>query len=331
MNTSLQAISADSPPIKLADWLELAAVLDADGNASRQELATELRLNGTIEAHGVLDVTSHFEDTDVDQEQIADIEEEVDHHGDLAESIADGAFLELERRSKYAAEGYPFWIEDSSIELKTDVDLALSSYVFLLLLSWCGPKHELALNHYPERAFEDLCARAIASYLGGSASARSYKFGWPRSGPHRSFPEALTNIITELREGGEAKQRTETRKPKDDQLDIVAWIPFDDKLPGQLIAFGQCAAGSNWESKLSELNDTASWCSYRMTDPPLVPPVRTFFVPHCIEHGRWDWTVNRAGIMFERCRIASCSQTLDGPELQPARDWTQSILRTQGR
>lgn len=324
MTTGLQVISASSPVVRLADWLELTAILDGDGNSSRQELATELRLNGTIDAHGIFDRAYENGSEDTHQQLSTDIEAEVDHNGHQAEVVADDAFTEIERRAEFTGAGYPFAITGDSIELS--VDRFNSSYVFLLLLSWFGPNQDHTPRRHPERSFETLCARAIRSYFGGLTHSKTYRFGWPRSEPHQSFSMALDHVIAELNEGGNAKPITDTRAPRDDQLDIVAWIPFTDKLPGQLIAFGQCAAGSNWEAKVSELPDTAGWCSHRMTDPPLVPPIRTFFVPHCIERGRWEWASRRAGIVFERCRIASCSLTLDGVELQAARDWTQGIL-----
>lgn len=327
MTASLSAISAASPLAKLADWLELAALRDFDKNASRQELATELRLNGTIEAPGAFDAADNFDTGRAGQERSADVEAEVDHDGHHAEAIADDAFMELERRSEFADEGYPFRLEGDSVELKSGIDPVLSSYVFLLLLSWCGPNQDGTPRRHPERLFEALCAKAVALYLGGPDNAKGYRFGWPRADENRSFVDALGNIIGELSEGGQVRRRDQSRVPKDDQLDVIAWIPFPDKRPGQLIAFGQCATGANWEAKLSELPDTAAWCTYWMTDPPLVPPIRTFFVPHCIERDHWDWVTTRTGIIFERCRISSQLIALDGDEFESARLWTRDRLR----
>ena len=73
--------------------------------------------------------------------------------------------------------------------------------------------------------------------------------------------------------------------------------------------FGQCAAGANWEKKLSELTAEAFWKNY-WRKPPAVNPIKAFCTPFRISFEDWYKHATNGGILFDRCRIANltCKQ-----------------------
>ena len=315
--------------MELADWLELSALADEDRNASIQDLTAELRRNGTVETYATATWDDSEPTLDESENDERDVEDTVDSRGESTEAISEAVFAELEARDRSADLGYVYDLERDYIQLKPGLDVTASTYIFQLLLSTPRVREDTSLQLYPERQFEALCVRALQSYFGGVSNTRGFKFGWPRDSDYSSFPDALTQVISLLNEGGTVKSNSLAQSRRDDKLDVVVSIPFSDGEPSQLIAFGQCATGTDWESKLSELYDTAKWCEQWMTDPPTVAPLRTFFIPYCIESNRWKHASRRGGVLFERCRIASQLTALDDVEFEPARQWTQRVLQTR--
>lgn len=329
MSPRLPSISASSSPIDLADWLELSALADRDRNASMQDLVAELRRSGTVEVYAEDAQSDSDYRLDESEYEVQDINVSVDSGGESTEAIAEAVFSEIEARSRAAGPGYAYDVDDDYIQLKSEVAATTSTYIFQLLLSMEGSQETTEPRLFPERQFESLCVRALQSYFGGVDNSQGFKFGFPRAAPYSSFRDALTHTIRVIGEGGNVSADPRTQSMRDDKLDVVVSIPFDDGSPSQLIAFGQCATGSDWEHKLGELYDPAKWCEQWMTDPPVVAPIRAFFVPHCVHYSRWKHASRQGGVLFERCRISSKLTALENTEFSRARRWMERVLHTR--
>ena len=269
-----------------ADWLELKALAAGDRNSSFQDLVAEMRRAGS---------------TDAIEESMDAL---VDSRGETSERIADAVFYELEDRACAAGTGYPFSVGEQAIQLNADLFAAGSTYVFLLLLSRFGVNAAKGARVRPERDFEDISLAAAEGYFGHNEHDGSYLFAFPRRTAASGFPAAVDELSEQLGEGGGANRVKPAAQQKDARLDVVVWHGFPDRRPGQLIAFGQCAAGANWTTKLSDLPDTSRWCQAWMFQPPSVPPVRMFFVPHRPTRDEWWTSATIGGVLFDRCRIA---------------------------
>jgi hypothetical protein len=151
----------------------------------------------------------------------------------------------------------------------------------------------------PTRIFEEVAELAAKEYVSGE----SLKFGFPRRVMPAGFVEALSVICTKLGEGISAKRRPDSVAEKDAHLDIVAWRPFPDRRQAQLILFGQCAAGGNWDEKLSEMQPDVFTDLY-WTEAPAVKPIKAFFTPFRLSLLTWYKNAKSAGVVFDRCRIA---------------------------
>ena len=290
-NPSIPPAASDSPE-ELADWLEYTALLAADRDTSIWDLARILNRSGSTD---VVDDPEDAEHTDPGID-------------DVSYPFAERAFAAVEERYRSCGENgeaYPFELGESFIRLRRGG--ANFAYTFLLLLSakmaQAPPQKEaIAL-------FDDLASAAAANYLGApQPGVGSAVFGFPRRMLARQFPKALDDLCNQMGEGVSHVDRPRTKAQKDAKLDVVAWRHFADGRAGKLIAFGQCATGANWRSKLTELQPK-NFIRLWMREAPVVDPLRMFFTPERVEQNLWLETTVNGGILFDRCRIAALAPT----------------------
>lgn len=312
--TAIPTIAASDDTRKVADWAELVA-LHSGRPVSINDIIREIRRGGTTDA------LAGEEDKDDD----------VDEGSDDSERIAESAFDVIERRDRACRGSYPFHlsVDGGSIEPVEDSELAL--YSFLLLLSVFGLKSG-PTGSFPERTFEDLCAAAAASYLGGpNGTAEGLAFGFPRRYEARGFGPALLNLykrlgVGDLKPGKELEELSKSEK--DSGIDVIAWRHFPDREPGQLIAFGQCAVGwTDWKEKASALNPGAFCRKWLRVGPPS-DPVPMYFIPFDPPRGeKWrHLAADVGGVVFDRQRIAYLLQDHKTDSGQAARDWSKHVL-----
>lgn len=307
MASALTAISATDPAVKHADWLELTALAAADRSRSLQDLIQVIRRSGTSDA--VVD----------DDEDAA----KHDRGSEVSQAVAEAAWAEVEARSTACGGAYPFNIERQLLQARKSADLSI--YVFLLLLSNFGAKAgPRDVNAY--RIFDDLAAQASSSYLQGDA----YVFGFPRRVAPSKFPAAIDDLCLQMGEGQGNRRRPTTKYQKDAKLDIVSWRHFEDGRPGKLIAFGQCATGANWKSKLSEMQPRAFYSTW-LAENPVIPPMRMFFMPFRISEDEWMTVGYSAGIVFDRCRLAHHAQDVDDEVKSQLAEWNRDLMRNKVR
>lgn len=250
--------------IRLADWLELTAIVSGDGDSSTGDLERSLR-------------RASSDETDADN---------------AIELRIMAAYEEIEQRLKAAGKAYPFDIDYGTVQIKTNWK-DYPAYIFCLCLSYFG-----SANQVPRKLFEHIARAAAKGYLQGDA----VDFGFPRSNLPKSFPEAVSELCIRIGEGG-GHNSLPSQSFKDDKLDIVAWKNFPDASPSKFLLFGQCASGADWEGKLRELSPDA-FCRNWMREVPISPLISSVFIPHRVERDRWNWVARNAGVVFDRCRIA---------------------------
>lgn len=116
---------------------------------------------------------------------------------------------------------------------------------------------------------------------------------------------------------------------KDDKLDAVAWTPFSDSLPGQLIVFGQCKTGTNWGDLASQLQPEA-FIKKWLQEPIVVNPIRAFCIAEAADRSRWKSICVSTGILFDRCRMVDYAEDPEQSLLEKITRWTlaahQSIV-----
>jgi hypothetical protein len=311
--TILKDPPASASAERHADWLELLALKSRDRTSSIQDIQRVFSRSGTTDA--------------VDLDRSGDDDDEEDRGSERSQAIAEDAFSEIERRRGAAGVNrYPFAIAEQSLSACKDADTSI--YVFLLLLTQFG-KDAGPAGLDGDELFEGVAATAAQQYFGGDNRATAYQFGFPRRVAPAGFRAALDDLCERAGDGGGSKDRPRRKAQKDAHLDLVVWNDFEDMRPGKLITFAQCATGSNWKNKLTELQPH-TWCNLWMQTTPLPHPVRSFFVPHSVEADYWPEAIGYGGIMFDRTRIARFAE-LSKPLAGDVTCWCRAALKAKLR
>jgi len=264
-----------------ADWVELQIIYN--GYFSLYDIISYFRLLGP--SYDYIDEN--------------DDEHDPDKGSVISQQRADEVFQEIE--SRFSACGndtaiYPFFIEKDNITFNTDK--MFSAYIFLLILSNTFISKDIC------KFFEIFSAEAAVSYIGGyNQKADKMVIGFPRIEEPKGLEEALKLLCTRLGEGVGPKTNFRYHYKKDNDIDLITWKHFHDNYEGKLICLGQCATGNNWREKINDL--CISSFSDMLIETPAVPPVKMFFTPYRIRQSQWRDICIRAGIVFDRCRIAS--------------------------
>lgn len=282
-------LPVDDPtnPLRLADWLELYAMFSPDYNSSLGDLESALRVAAFVE----------LDDSEAIEVQTLEV------------------FDELEERVKTIREAYPFNLDDRGVlQLKSSWE-DFPAYVFCLLLSY----YPLSETRVAPKLFEQISCLAASGYLQGEAIG----FGAPRTELPSSFAAAVTEMCTCIGEGRGYREQSSHRR-QDDTVDLVARKDFTDKRPSKILMFGQCGCGQHWTNKLGELQPKV-FCDQWMQVNPIHPPARSFFTPHRVERGNWEFYSRKAGILFDRCRVAFWAHHR-GADYGPYVVWIKDLL-----
>jgi hypothetical protein len=291
--------------LRLADWVELRALTSDDRTASLGDLETALS-RGSI------------------------LEPRAPHRPYAIEAIEElglQVFAELEQRAVAARKGYPFQVALPRLVAPPNWRKMRSSYIYCLALSYFGGDQLTADVKAQRELFEHLSVDAAKSFIGGEG----IRFASPRnpSTVPKSFVDAVNKLCKQLLLEGEGFRRQSTLSGKDRALDIVAWRHAFDRMPGRLILFGNCASGGDWQSKVSEL-DPQSFCADWMVEIPPSQILKALFIPHRIDARYWKTHTRRAGIIFDRCRIAAILPTIPwSSQFTGGPTWAASAIRSQ--
>ncbi len=300
--------AASAGPEAIADWAELTALGASDRNISYEDIAEEIRRGGSTDALAPED---------------SEAAEEVDQRGELTEGILGSVFNEFDERAKASGPdgGYPFSVEEQV--LQGPRDRTRSTYIFLLLLSHFG-KDAVTLPQRPEQLFEDICAIAMASYMGGGLGSCLYKFGHPRRSGPPGFAQAVDKMCESLGEGEGVIDHSRVSQMQDAKLDLIAWRSFPDARPGKVVAYGQCSTSKDWEGHLrlkpKAFNDL--WLRGAVHSPSVV----FSFFPHRLPWDCWREAVQYGGVAFDRCRLAHHANRLDAALRADCSTWSRAVL-----
>ena len=99
----------------------------------------------------------------------------------------------------------------------------------------------------------------------------------------KGFSDCLDYLSARLGEH-RSQSKTYTSHTLEDGVDVVAWHPFGDRRPGQVVLLAQCAGGSNWKDKARDPK-LETW---RHHIEFLAPPLGGFTFPFVCLSWRWN-------------------------------------------
>lgn len=252
----------------------------------------------------------------------------VESSDDNSMSMVENAFMCCSQRHHIGGGKYPFDITAHSIAKVSFKSWHHVVYVFLLLATRLNMNTQKIQNGQDAtKLFEHLCEKVLATYLG--EHSKSFVFG---TGVNGGFQNKIESLINRLHLTTSYKSPFgSTGRQKDGNLDVVAWIPFDDEKDSQLIFFGQCKTGDNWEEKLAELQPDEFFSNY-MYGRPFNGACKAFFVAESFGDFKWEERTTAGGIFFDRMRIMQyLPKEMEEQLLNNIASWVSGAMKSEPR
>ena len=305
---------ADDRLVNLADWVEMKAVLEADRNASQEDLARAIS-----RAYSMNETNAKGLAADV-------FKELADRQSACAPMNGIGRTYE-----------YPFELNQTGNLLSMRAPLSARTkagivYLFLLAASRADMDAQRKLNGLdPTVIFERLCADVLLNFWGGrSALSDSLVFGTARkkASHNTRFQSNIEHLCLTLREGRGMKTSAKLPGAGDGKLDVVVWRIFSDGRSGGLVGFGQCKTGIHWKTHLTKLQPKNFTRKY-FKKPLIIDPIQVYMVPHRVEESEWDDHSMEGGLLFDRCRLVQYGYRISTEVFDNCRKWLDAVLEWQ--
>ena len=228
---------------RLADWVELNLLTEEEPIASVTSIADELAEIPPDDSDESEQRNLQDDPSDRDDGEIRN------GYWENADKKAEAAFGELNSRLKCLEGRYPLNVYSgvASVDPSTG---ALEFYKFLVLLR-ARQMYPMALGDDGQESglmFEEISKFALGAYL-GSGPDYSVRFGVAGGQRGDGLPADGQDAVEELsKRMKEHLGAVPDRGDVDYGADAIAWRPFADSLPGQLIIVGQAKIGeSDWK------------------------------------------------------------------------------------
>lgn len=306
----------DDKLVNLADWVEIKAILESDGNASQEDLSRALQRAYSMD--------------EMDARTLA---------GDAFKELKDRENVCLPLPGRGHAWQYPFKLNAAGNLLSLRAKLTAQSragmlYTFLLVASRADMDSQRKLENLdPASLFEQLCADVLLNFWGGRTElSGSMVFGTARKkAKHNTqFHSNIEHLCTNLRHGRGMKAGVKTPGAGDGKLDVVVWRVFSDGRTGGLIGFGQCKTGIHWKTHLTKLQPR-HFCQKYFQEPLIIDPIRVYMVPHRVDGAEWNSHTSEGGLLLDRCRLVQYGYDISKEVFADCRSWLNAALDRQRR
>jgi hypothetical protein len=251
-----------------ADYIELNALFLKE-EVTIADISDKLQ---DVKDSNILE-TEELDAIEKDMDEIASLEAE--RNDVITERVYSIFEICRDRNSLYANDEYPFIITENQIKLKENLSDKQKAYILLLLCSnlnyFNTIKHELTID------FELLSYHALISFLPSKAIVKSFGKNSRYTGNAINKIKTLAGEIgVGINEGKICRMSPQNVQERG--CDIVAWIPFTDKIPNMLIVLSQCTCEKNWDTKQS---DTKFFKGYFYFEKS---PLHIMFIPYAISN-----------------------------------------------
>jgi hypothetical protein len=273
-----------------ADYVELLAMANVDGEVSRSDLVDRIKERRSI-------------DPGADEAAAPDAPV-VEPVSDTLLARADEIFRHLAYRQGAFGASYPFRISPKGVLIRAGrMTSSRRLYVFLLLAS--ALRYTTASSRGSvTKDFERLSRDAIAAWLPRRAQVHIFgtSAAWG-SRYHGQLFRKLTKLASDLSERlllDEEDLRSGDHG--DAGADIVAWLAVGDENRSRLIVLAQATCEMDWTAKQHQ-SAAPAW---RPLMQFAAEPANVLLIPYCYRKGDGNWFMNRTiqnTILFDRLRL----------------------------
>ncbi len=265
-----------------ADYFELISLFSCD-EVSQNDIIQEYKREN-IKIHKLARGDS----------QIGSLASELD---DKEELWADEIFSICNVRDDMLQQKYPFLITGKTIKLKDRLSDENKIYILLLLAS--------NLNYFPDfqsfltSDFEQVSFQSLKKFLPGNSIVKQLGKHSDLNGTAKEKIKELAGFMNIRMDEGEIDNNVQGNQERG--LDLIGWIPFQDKIPNLVSILGQCACGNDWYKKQGETRryENAYFRFYKN------PPIHTMFIPYALGKSTTSFFQSDEVdcFLFERFRI----------------------------
>ncbi len=270
-----------------ADYIELIALFSNNSFVTSIDVINRFKVENISPVHPVGSGKLSTE--------IGSINSEIN---DEEEQWANEIFGILDFRADKYSKQYPFEINQKKIILKKDLTNKQKMYLILLLSS--NLNYFSLLQFYLTTEFESISFYALRTIMPRTGIIKEFGENSDYKG---NAIEKISALATDLNIEIDQKEVETIQGNKERGLDLIAWIPFEDKIPNMLTILGQCACGKDWYKKQHETRrfESAYFRFYRLK------PIHTLFIPYSLSNSSNTFyqsdEINDGTLIFDRKRI----------------------------
>ena len=212
-----------------------------------------------------------------EQESIQEIASVRSEINDENEAWVKSLFEILLNREHLFGKNYPFCIneaENDRIRLKDKLTTKTKLYIGLLLASCLSLFSKIQYELTSE--FEIISYQSLKRFLPKKAITKQFGKNSDYTGNAISKIKSLANDMNiKVRE--DSLNNISVINNQERGLDLIAWIPFKDKIHNIIIILVQCACGKEWYNKKAETDRY-----YKYLDLSHSKPIHSLFIPYAI-------------------------------------------------
>lgn len=186
-----------------------------------------------------------------------------------------GIFQIISERVLLYNEDYPFsYSEDEILTIKSDLTVNNKLYISLLLSSKLNIFNEFRTDLTTD--FETTSSIVLKNFLPTNSIIKDFGRNTEYQGNAIDKIKQLANDLDLSINEYELSQVSE-RNNQERGLDIVGWLPFNDKCGNKVVFLCQCACGKQYESKQHDTRRFENYLQFYKTNPQ-----HTMFIPYSL-------------------------------------------------
>lgn len=219
---------------------------------------------------------------------------------DNEEAFINSIFYSIDERIYLYADAYPFERKSDSLYLKQNISENEKYYVILLISSQLDIFRSFQSDLTTD--FETLSFETLKTFL-PTAIVKQFGKNTEYTGSAKDKIISLSVDIGIPYDNYAISQIGE-RNNQERGLDVIGWLPFEDKCQNKVVFLGQCACGKNFEFKQHDTRRFEEYLIFYKTKPQ-----HTLFIPYSlinISAGKFYHNyIENDYLVFERKRMVS--------------------------